>query len=155
MTKHEDDSTRSRGPADRSQMLCPNCGHELSMFSEPEPDRGERVAGRVSDRLATWWFPTGLVAAIVVWLVINVIWRPFEPYPMVVLAVLAAALSTIAACQGPLILLSQRRAAIVDRERDRETYVVVTRSESDLHELRAKVDELAALVRDNVADRRS
>jgi len=112
------------------------------MFREPEADTGERMASHVAAAVASWWFPVGLFVGIAIWLAVNVIARPFEPYPMIMLAGLAAALSTIAAFQGPLILLIQRRAALRDRERNRETYLVSARNEADLHDLRSRIDEV-------------
>ena len=118
---------------------CPQCGHQLSMFVVPEADRGERVASMITDRVATWWFPSILLFGVVGWGLVSVVSRPFEPYPVVVLAWISAVLATIAACQGPLILLAQRRAAMHDRERDDEMFRVVTNIEADIHALRAQL----------------
>ena len=100
------------------------------------------MASHVAAAVASWWFPVCLFVGITIWLAVNVIARPFEPYPMIMLAGLAAALSTITAFQGPLILLTQRRAALRDRERNRETYLVPARNEADLHDLRSRIDEV-------------
>jgi uncharacterized membrane protein len=132
-------------------VACPNCGHELSMFSEPEPARGERRASAVAEVVASWRFPVLLLLAIALWLAFNIIARPIDPYPMAMVGILAATLATIAACQGPLILLTQRRAAMRDRERDRETYLVAANAEADLHALHARIDELTALARTPLA----
>jgi len=112
------------------------------MFEEPEPEAGEQLATRVAVVVASWWFPLALLVGIIAWLVINITARPLEPYPMIMLAGLAAVLSTIAACQGPLILLTQRRAAMRDRARDRETYMVAANTEADLHEVKQLLDQL-------------
>lgn len=121
---------------------CPACGHHLSMFTEPEPDRGERAADRVAAVVASWWFPMALIAAVLTWVGVNIIFRPFEPHPTLMLSVLAATLATTAACQGPLILLAQRRDAMRDRARDRETYLVASRTEGDLHDLIERMGRL-------------
>ena len=133
---------------------CPNCGHRLSMFMEEVPDRAEQRANRIIDVVASGWFPALLLVGIAIWLGVNVVFQPFEPYPMIMLAGLAALLSTITALQGALILLTQRRSARRDRERDRETYLVASHSESDLHDLRDRIDDLAEeLSRIRSADR--
>lgn len=49
-------------------------------------------------------------------------------------APIAAALATVAASDGPRILLTQRRAAMRDRARTRETYDIPSRSEADLQQ---------------------
>lgn len=123
---------------------CPLCGHDLSAFREDPPDRGERVAMSFAEAVASWRFPGVLLVAIATWLAINIAARPFEPHPMVMLGTIAAVLATVAACDGPLILLTQRRAAARDRARSREVYQVVARSEADLHRLASRLDELTA-----------
>ncbi|MGP3926117.1 DUF1003 domain-containing protein [Streptomyces sp. 8N616] len=61
--------------------------------------------------MGSWWFPAILLVGIGVWVALNIVGRPLEPYPVVALAGLAAVLSSLAACQAPLILLTQWRAA--------------------------------------------
>lgn len=125
------------------EFRCPSCGHVLSSYDEPEMGRGERLAAAVAEQVASWWFAGAVVCALAVWVGVNVVWRPFEPYPVVVLAVVSAVLASVAALQGPLILVTQRRSAERDRMRDREALRVAVRSESDLHRLEAKVDGIA------------
>lgn len=129
-------------------LSCPDCGHELSMYEAPRPTDGERAAARIAELVASWAFPTFILFAVVVWGLVNVIAKPLEPYPVVVLAWISAVLATVAACQGPLILLSQRRAAMQDRARDEEAFRVATHNESDLHRLNRTVDELHAKLDD-------
>lgn len=75
------------------------------------------------------------------WVVFNVVARPFTPYPTVMLAGISATLATVAALQGPLILLSQRRAADRDRRRDEEALRVAINAEGDLHRVERKLDQ--------------
>ena len=128
------------------QDTCPACGHRLSSYREAEATRGERLATAVADRVATWWFSVIVIAFLGTWIVINVIWRPFEPYPIVVLAVISAVLACVTALQGPLILMTQRRAAERDRMRDREALAVATNAEADVHRVNAKLDEIGAVL---------
>ena len=74
---------------------------------------------------------------------------------MIVFAVISAVLATVASLQGPLILLSQRRSAAHDRERDEEALRVAVNAEADLHRLEAKVDVLIATPRGRAAERLS
>jgi uncharacterized membrane protein len=126
-----------------TDLRCPNCGHALSMFRSPEPSRGEASAMRVADGVASWAFVVTVLALIGAWIVWNVTAEPFEPYPVIIFAVISAALATVAALQGPLVLLTQRRAAARDRERDAEILRVATNTEADLHRIEAKLDGLA------------
>ena len=112
------------------------------MYDEEEMSRAERLAAAVADRVATWWFSGTIVCFLVVWVIVNLVWRPFEPYPVIVFAVISAVLASIAALQGPLILVSQRRAAMRDRLRDREALRVAANTEADVHRIERKVDRL-------------
>ncbi len=114
------------------------------MFRVSAPGQGERVANAIASRVASWWFPTLVLVGVGIWSLINVVSRPIEPYPVVVLAWISAVLATVAACQGPLILLSQRRAALHDRERDEEVFRVAVNSEADLHTIVNRLDSIDA-----------
>ena len=121
---------------------CPHCGHALSMWEPPEPDRTERMAMWVASHVASWTFPASVFACLAIWVAINMIWRPFEPYPVIVFAVISAVLATVAALQGPLILTAQRRSALRDRLRDEETLRVAAHTEQDIHTLQNQLAEL-------------
>jgi uncharacterized membrane protein len=123
-------------------IQCPKCGHELSMWHAPEPPRSERYAMRIAERVASWWFAATVLCLVAAWVLWNVAAKPFEPYPVIIFAVVSAVLATVASLQGPLILLSQRRSAARDRERDEEALRVAVNAEADLHRLEEKVDAL-------------
>ncbi len=126
---------------------CPACGHELSMFEEDdEMGRGEQLATRIADGVASWWFAGTVLTLIAIWVVVNVVAKPFDPYPVIIFAVISAVLASIAALQGPLILLTQRRAASRDRDRDREALMVAVHAESDIHRLERKLDGLVGIL---------
>ena len=124
-------------------LRCHHCGHVITQWMPPEPTPGERRAMWVADRVSTWWFPTCVLAVIAAWVVWNVVGEPFEPYPVIVYAVMSAVLASVAALQGPLILTAQQRAAQRDRLRDAETLRAVTHNEAGLDRLEAKLDALA------------
>ena len=121
---------------------CPACGHALSHYEDEEIGRGERFAATIADHVATWAFAGAVLTFLATWIAINVVWRPFQPYPVVTLAVISAVLACVTALQGPLILVTQRRAAERDRMRDREALRVAVHTEQDLHALHVKVDRL-------------
>lgn len=125
-------------------LTCPECGHELSRYEDEEIGPGERLAAAIADHVATWWFAGTVLVLLATWIVVNIAWRPFEPYPVVTLAVISAVLACVTALQGPLILVTQRRAAERDRMRDREALRVAVHAEQDLHILHTKVDQLLA-----------
>jgi len=114
------------------------------MFHVEPPSRSEQYAMRVANAVASWWFAATIVALVAAWVVLNVVARPFTPYPTVMLAGISATLATVAALQGPLILLSQRRSADRDRQRDEEALRVTVNAEGDVHRVEEKLDRVLA-----------
>lgn len=114
------------------------------MWHPPEAPRSERYAMRIADTVASWWFAGSILCLLAAWVAWNVAAKPFTPYPVIIFAVISAVLATVASLQGPLILLSQRRSAARDRERDEEALRVAVNAETDLHRLEEKVDALVA-----------
>jgi uncharacterized membrane protein len=98
----------------------------------------------IADRVASWPFAIAVLALIGAWVTWNVAAEPFEPYPVIIFAVISAVLATVAALQGPLVLLTQRRSASRDRARDTEILRVAANTEADLHRLESKLDALIA-----------
>lgn len=123
-------------------IVCPNCGHELSMFMELETTRPERIATKIANAFGSWRFVVILVVGIIVWLTANIISQSLDPYPQMMLDYLGLGLALVAALQLPLILLSQRMDGVRDRERDREALRVATSAEADLHAIRDAVSRL-------------
>ena len=121
---------------------CQACGHELSTYSPPEASGGEQAAARIANLIAGWGFPLVVLVGVLTWAIINIVAKPIEPYPVVVLGWISAVLATIAACQGPLILLAQRRSAMNDRARDEEAFQVALHAEADIHDLRRSIEAL-------------
>jgi len=135
-------------------LNCPDCGHELSTYQPPQASQGEMAATTLTSFVASWRFPTFILLSVVVWAVINIAVEPFEPSPVVALAWVSATLATVAACQGPLILLAQRRAAMNDRARDEEAFKVSLNNEQDLHQVQAMLRTLSDKI-DSLAEARS
>jgi uncharacterized membrane protein len=116
------------------------------MWHAPDPRPGERYAMHLADRVASWRFAFVVLCLIAGWVTWNVAATPFEPYPVIIFAVISAVLATVASLQGPLILLTQRRAADRDRERDEEALRVAVNAEADLHRVEAKLDAIVTLL---------
>lgn len=75
------------------------------------------------------------MVAILAWFVVNTILPLFYPHPTAMLDYLGTALAIVAALQGPLILLTQRRESDRDRARDIETFHISQNTEADLHSI--------------------
>lgn len=119
----------------REMFACPHCGHQLSMFREARSSPGDKAAAWVASVSGSWPFLLILVVAILAWFVVNTILPLFYPHPTAMLDYLETALAIVAALQGPLILLTQRRESDRDRARDIETFHISQNTEADLHSI--------------------
>ena len=70
------------------------------------------------------------------WLLIA---RPFDPYPFILLNLV---LSSLAAIQAPLIMMSQNRQEARDRARAIHDYQVNLKAELEIRQLHQKIDHL-------------
>ena len=103
---------------------------------------GERVADKVAQFGGSWGF-IGLFGGILVaWMIVNA-WvlarHPFDPYPFILLNLV---LSTLAALQAPVIMMSQNRQAHKDRRHAQQDYEVNLMAEIEIRDLHDKLDSL-------------
>uniref|UniRef100_B0SZB1 Cyclic nucleotide-binding protein n=1 Tax=Caulobacter sp. (strain K31) TaxID=366602 RepID=B0SZB1_CAUSK len=103
----------------------------------------DRLADKVAAVGGSWAFIGGFCACLALWIVLNVGLRPFhlsfDPYPFIFLNLI---LSTVAAIQAPVIMMSQNRQALKDRLNAEHDYVVNLRAELEIMRLHAKLDAL-------------
>jgi uncharacterized membrane protein len=103
---------------------------------------GERVSDRVADFGGSWAFLGVFAGVLVAWVLVNsltVLWRPFDPFPFILLNLL---LSCLAAVQAPIIMMSQNRQEAKDRLRAEHDYRVNLKAELEIRHLHAKFDLL-------------
>ena len=103
---------------------------------------GQKVADEVARFGGSWTFILSFVAFMAIWMGPNVV-QPFgiafDKYPFILLNL---ALSTLAAVQAPLIMMSQNRASDYDRLQARNDYLVNTQSKEEIRLLHEKIDHL-------------
>ena len=103
---------------------------------------GDRVADVVAAFGGSWTFILSFCFFLAVWMGIN-LWlgekRAFDVYPFILLNLI---LSTIAALQAPVIMMSQRRQEEKDRLRALNDYKVNLKAELEIRHLHEKVDHL-------------
>ncbi|WP_337267856.1 DUF1003 domain-containing protein [Oryzifoliimicrobium ureilyticus] len=103
---------------------------------------GDRVADAVAAFGGSWTFILSFLLFLVVWMGANVLigdTKAFDPYPFILLNLI---LSTIAAFQAPIIMMSQRRTEAKDRLRALNDYKVNLKAELEIRHLHEKVDHL-------------
>jgi uncharacterized membrane protein len=120
--------------------------HELiSADTNLEFDRALTFGERLSDRVArfggSWAFILAFGLFLAVWMAINVamLRRAFDPYPFILLNLI---LSTVAALQAPIIMMSQNRQEAKDRLRAEHDYRVNLKAELEIRLLNERVDAL-------------
>ena len=103
---------------------------------------GQRMADRVAEFGGSWKFLLCFAAVMFLWIGVNsmvFIWRPFDPYPFILLNL---ALSCLAAVQAPVIMMSQNRQEAKDRLRGEQDYRVNLKAELEIRHLNEKLDHL-------------
>lgn len=105
---------------------------------------GQRAADRLAAVGGSWGFLGGFGLFLAVWILANFALPKadrFDPYPFIFLNLI---LSTLAAFQAPLILMSQNRQAQKDRLAAQHDYEVNLRAEMEIIALHQKLDRLSA-----------
>jgi uncharacterized membrane protein len=121
--------------------------HEI-LTRNPEVDAGtpSSLGARIADRVAafggSWTFIIIFAVVLLAWMFINsyvLLNRPFDPYPFILLNLV---LSTLAAIQAPVIMMSQNRQEARDRQRAVYDYKINLKAELEIRQLHQKMDHL-------------
>ncbi|CAN5915351.1 hypothetical protein BH11VER1_BH11VER1_17950 [soil metagenome] len=103
---------------------------------------GERLSDRIASFGGSWRFILSFGGFLVIWILINVLaltGKSFDPYPFILLNLI---LSCIAAMQAPVIMMSQNRVEIRDRQRAESDYKINLKAELEIRHLHEKMDYL-------------
>ncbi len=101
---------------------------------------GQKMADRVARFGGSWKFILSFLALLVVWMILNTIFvrnEGFDPYPFILLNLV---LSSLAALQAPIIMMSQNRQAARDRLQNNEEYCTNLKAELEIQHLQSKLD---------------
>jgi len=103
---------------------------------------GDRMADRIAGFAGSWRFILGFLAGMGGWIGLNLYLgeRAFDNFPFILLNL---GLSTLAALQAPVILMSQNRQASKDRAVAQNDYQVNLKNELEIADLHRKMDVLA------------
>lgn len=116
---------------------------KLIEFEDKNPPFTSRLADRVASFGGSWKFILTFILGMFVWIGINVylLSKPFDPFPFILLNLI---LSTIAAIQAPIIMMSQNRKEEKDRQRAINDYLVNLKAEIEVRNVHSKLDLLIA-----------
>jgi uncharacterized membrane protein len=114
------------------------------VFHGEESTFGERLSDHVAAVGGSWRFIIAFGVVLFGWMILNsqILGRlgmAFDPYPFIFLNLM---LSTLAAIQAPIIMMSQNRQADKDREAASHDYEVNLRAELEILRLHEKVNYL-------------
>lgn len=124
-----------------SQQIIADDAGELA---DEQASFGERLSDRVAAVGGSWGFILAFAVVLLGWMILNskILGRfdaAFDPYPFIFLNLI---LSTLAAIQAPIIMMSQNRAANKDRIAAAHDYEVNLRAEIEIIRLHEKIDLL-------------
>ena len=120
------------------EMLTKNINAEF----ERKLTIGERLSDKIAEFGGSWRFIITFGVILFLWILTNIIGllsKPFDPYPFILLNLV---LSTLAALQAPVIMMSQNRQEAKDRMRAEHDYRVNLKAELEIRHLHEKLDHL-------------
>jgi uncharacterized membrane protein len=113
-----------------------------NLLNEPKEmlTRGQSISDKVARFGGSWSFILSFSAILFAWIVFNTYAsasRRFDPYPFILMNLV---LSTIAALQAPVIMMSQNRKEEKDRKRNENDYMINLKAELHVRSLHQKID---------------
>ncbi len=107
---------------------------------------GQKAADKITSFGGSWTFMGLFAGVLVAWIGINswlLIEKPLDPYPFILLNLM---LSTLAAVQAPVILMSQNRQAERDRVDAKYDHAVNRKAEREIQEVYKELREIKQLL---------
>lgn len=117
--------------------------NKLIEFEDASPTFSSRVSDKVASFGGSWKFIISFLVFMLIWVAVNIylLSKPFDPYPFILLNLL---LSTVAALQAPVIMMSQNRKEEKDRQRAINDYLINLKAEVEIRNMHEKIDLLIA-----------
>lgn len=103
---------------------------------------GEKASDKIAALGGSWTFIIIFLIILLGWIVVNsiaLLQKPFDPYPYILLNLV---LSSLAALQAPIIMMSQNRQEAKDRKRAELDYKTNLKAELEIRHLHIKMDQL-------------
>lgn len=111
-----------------------------NLLNEPKEilTRGQSISDKVARFGGSWSFIISFSALLFVWILFNAFAaNKFDPYPFILMNLV---LSTVAALQAPVIMMSQNRKEERDRKRNENDYMINLKAELQVRSLHQKID---------------
>lgn len=122
-------------------LLDEKVSKNVNQLHEKKLTRGEIMADHLAQFAGSWFFITSFSLILFVWITTNLLFlkTPFDPFPFILLNLV---LSSVAAIQAPVIMMSQNRQETKDRLRSESDYKVNLKAELIVEDMHQKLDEL-------------
>src|SRR3546814_748937 len=131
-------------------------GRDADELAQANATWGDRLADRVAAVGGSWGFIGAFGVVLLGWMLINssaletLGFHPFDEFPFIFLNLL---LSSLAAVQAPIILMSQNRQSKKDRITARHDYGINLRTQIEILRVSRKLDQLAAELKQELRGR--
>ena len=104
--------------------------------------KGQKISDKVAQFGGSWKFIILFGIILTLWIIFNIVAIgvfKFDPYPFILMNLI---LSTIAALQAPIIMMSQNRQEEKDRMRSENDYLINLKAEMQIRSMDQKIDVL-------------
>ncbi len=112
-------------------------------FKLPARTVGQKASDWLAKWVGSWTFIIFIAILMIVWITVNTSWllfgREWDPYPFILLNFV---LSTLAAVQAPIILMSQNRESQKDRARSEYDYAVNKKAEKEIRQIQVQLSRI-------------
>ncbi len=116
-----------------NELMARQVSRNVVEEAEEQITIGQKVADRVAAFGGSWPFIILFASLMALWMVLNsLLGNPFDPFPFILLNLM---LSTLAALQAPIIMMSQNRQAAKDKLLAENDYFVNLKSEVGIERL--------------------
>lgn len=118
-----------------------NTAENINDAYDEQTTFGQRLADKIAAFGGSWAFIITFFAILIGWMALNGILGhiAFDPYPFILLNLV---LSSLAALQAPVIMMSQNRQEERDRLRAENDYKVNLKAELEIRSLHDKIDHI-------------
>jgi uncharacterized membrane protein len=114
----------------------------LMQGQDKEITFGESLSDKVAEFGGSWAFIIVFFVILAAWIFLNAVilaQKAFDPYPFILMNLI---LSCIAAIQAPIIMMSQNRKELKDRQRAQNDYLINLKAEMEIKNLQLNMKNL-------------
>jgi len=133
------------------ELLCMHVSRNANEEEEDQMTVGQKIADKVASFGGSWTFILLFALILAVWMFVNAEFfnkTPWDPYPFILLNLV---LSTLAALQAPVIMMSQNRQSTKDRIKSDLDYEVNMKAELEVAHLHNKIDKIYERIQEHWA----